>query len=200
MLARKSVAGIVLAGGRSSRMNGENKALLQLAGKTLLARAVERLRLQVEALAINSNVALPDNGYPVIADTVTGYAGPLAGILTGMAWANDQQLSHIVTVACDTPFFPADLVNRLGSALRGSGTIALAASAGRLHPVFGLWPVQLAEDLSNYLESDARRSVLTFAERHGFETVAFDFDAFDPFFNINTRQDLAEAERLAQKA
>ncbi|RFC67216.1 MULTISPECIES: molybdenum cofactor guanylyltransferase MobA [Mesorhizobium] len=200
MLDTSAIAGIVLAGGRSSRMDGENKALLQLAGETLLTRAIQRLRLQVKALAINSNVPIPGNGYPVIADTVTGYAGPLAGILTGMVWARDQGLSHIVTVACDTPFFSTDLVDRLGSAPGGSGRIALAASAGRLHPVFGLWPVHLAEDLSNYLESNARHSVLTFAERHGFETVAFDFGAVDPFFNINTRQDLAEAERLAQKA
>ncbi|MGC4025771.1 MAG: molybdenum cofactor guanylyltransferase MobA [Mesorhizobium sp.] len=195
-----SIAGVVLAGGRSSRMDGENKALLQLAGETLLARAIERLRPQVKALVINSNVVLPDNGYPNIADTVAGYAGPLAGILAGLAWARDEKISHLVTVACDTPFFPTDLVDRLGSALKESGKVALAASAGRVHPVFGLWSTQLFDDLSNYLNNDPRRSVLAFAERHSFETVAFDFAAVDPFFNINTRQDLAEAERLAQKA
>lgn len=196
-----SIAGIVLAGGRSSRMGSDNKAFLQLAGTTLLTHAIERLRPQVGTLAVNSNVAVPGCEYPVIADPQTGYPGPLAGILSGMNWARNQNITHIATVACDTPFFPLDLVDHLHHGIDGKHSSALAASAARLHPVFGLWSVELADDLSSYLENDPRRSVLAFAERQGFATVTFDIDpdALDPFFNINTRQDLAEAEQLAQK-
>jgi len=167
----------------------------------LLTRAIERLRPQVAMLAVNSNAGVLGCPYPVIADVITGYAGPLAGILAGLGWAKDQKASHIATVACDTPFFPADLVDRFGRTADGAGKIVLAASTGRIHPVFGLWSVQLADDLLRYLENDPRRSVLAFAERHGFATATFDIAAegIDPFFNINTRQDLAEAQRLAQK-
>jgi len=195
----RSIAGIVLAGGRSSRMDGENKAFVHLAGELLITRIIYSLQSQVAILAVNSNGSLLSGEYPVIVDKVPGFAGPLAGILAGMEWAREQKLTHIATVACDTPFFPKNMVDRLNEA--GDGKIALASSGERIHPVFGLWPVALADALSDYLHSDPRRSVLSFAERHGLETVEFGIgsDAVDPFFNINTRQDLAEAERLAQK-
>lgn len=196
------IAGVVLAGGRSSRMDGQDKATVLLAGRTLLNRAVVRLAPQVNVLAVNSNgdpANLSTRGLPIIADTMQGYLGPLAGILAGLEWAISENADYLATVACDTPFFPETLVERLSQA---GSNIALASSCGRLHPVFALWSTHMIDDLRSYLRTDARRSVLSYAERHDHARVDFELDrcGLDPFYNINTRQDLAVAERLAQKS
>jgi molybdopterin-guanine dinucleotide biosynthesis protein A len=199
MLRPDSIAGVILAGGRSSRMKGPNKIHVKLAGKTLLARAIARLEPQVDTLAINSNSVLPNCAFPVIVDPIDGYAGPLAGILAAMQWAKTRNAALVATIACDTPFFPSTLVERLQQQQDGNRGIALATSGGRVHPVFGLWPVELADTLEEYLQSGARRSVLAFAEQLGYAQADFPVDDFDPFFNINMPADLAESEKLAQK-
>lgn len=192
------IAGIILAGGRSSRMGGAEKAFLAPGGQPLVARAIERLRPQVERLAVNANgdpARFAALGVPVVADTVPGFAGPLAGILAGMRWAASRGCEAVATVAVDTPFFPADLVARLAAA-RGvePHRPVVAESGGRLHPVFGLWPVSLADDLAAFLDAGETFKVAAFAQAHGAVAVSFDSAESDPFFNVNRPEDLAEAE------
>lgn len=197
----QGIAGLILAGGRSQRMGGGDKTLLPLGSEPILAHVVRRITPQVQSLALNAN-GDPDRfagfGLPVISDTLPGFAGPLAGVLTGMEWAAGHGAVALVTVAGDTPFFPADLVERLAEA-RGndSGRIAIARSAGRPHPTFALWPVSLRDTLTAFLAAGETFRVMTFIERQGFVAADFD-DALEPFFNVNTQADLASAgERLA---
>ncbi len=204
----ETIAGIILAGGLSRRMGGGDKPLRTLAGRSLLDHVVARLKPQVDALAVNANgdpARLSAFGLPVAADTVEGFAGPLAGILAGLEWSAANTSAHrVATVAADTPFFPRDLVRRLVEATDGRPeTVAVASSGGRAHPTFALWPLDLADGLRSALTREGERRVTAFVARHAHVEVDFAFPQvagldYDPFFNINTPQDLAEAERLAQ--
>ena len=196
--------GVILAGGRASRMGGGDKGLLALGGRPLLAHAIERLEPQVPALALNANgdpTRFARFGLPVLADSVPGLPGPLAGVLAGLDWAAGQGAESIVTVAADTPFFPCDLVPRL--LLAGEGMahpLVLAATAGaegevRLQPTFGLWPVVLREMLRGAL-AQGERKVRVWAEAQGARVAAFAELGFDPFFNINTPEDLDRARAI----
>jgi molybdopterin-guanine dinucleotide biosynthesis protein A len=192
------IAGIVLAGGRSRRMGGPDKAFVLFHGKHLLAHAVGRLRPQVAALAVNSNreaARFDSVGVPVVADPVPGHLGPLAGILAGMRWAESAGMAHVASVAVDAPLFPSDLVARLAEA-GGDATIAIARSGARLHPVFGLFPVGVADDLAAFIGRGESLRVTDWLSRHAVVPVDFAGDPgqLDPFFNINTPADLAMAE------
>ena len=200
------VAGVILAGGLSRRMGGGDKSLRYLDKRPLIGHVIERLHEQATPLALNANgdpSRFSAFGLPVIADATRDFAGPLAGVLAGMRWAAKAapDARFIVTAACDTPFFPLDLVKRLlGSTDEANPCIALAASGGQIHPVFGLWPIAFAEDLVLSLEEGTRK-VLHWTDRHPHCIVEFAFTDFggnrvDPFFNANTPEDLAEAERL----
>lgn len=195
------VLGLILAGGLARRMGGGDKALIEVGGRPLLARAMERLRPQVDALLLNANgdpARFADFGLPVRADAVGGFAGPLAGILTGMEAAAEAGCDHVLSVAVDTPFFPGDLRARLESARAAAGVpLACAETNGRTHPVFGLWPTALADDLRRALTQEDMRKVDLWTARHGVAAAAFPTDPFDPFFNINRPEDAVEAERLA---
>lgn len=203
--------GVILAGGLATRMGGGDKALNDVAGRSLLARVIDRLRPQTAAMAINANgdpARLASYELPVIPDDVPDHPGPLAGVLAGMEWAAAQGASHILTVAADTPFFPADLAANLAAALSPETPISLAAtpddrpgSEGKLarHPTFGVWPTALRDDLRNALTEEKLRKVVLWTDRHGAATVAFPAAPFDPFFNVNTPGDMAEAERIARE-
>jgi len=196
------VAGVLLAGGLARRMGGGDKCLLQLAGRPMLAHAIDRLAPQVAALAINANgdpARFAGFGLPVVADIVEGFAGPLAGVLTGMAWARETlpDAAWLATAATDTPFFPTDLVARLRLGARDAD-VAFAASAGRTHPVFGLWRPALLDDLRRALIEEDERKIDRFAGRYRVAEVAFATDPFDPFFNVNRPEDLDEALRLSE--
>lgn len=197
-----TVAGVVLAGGLSRRMGGGDKSLKLLAGKTILERVIARSRPQVAALVLNANgdaSRFARYGLPVVADSVAGFAGPLAGVLAGLDWAAAQApgATHVASFATDAPFFPPDLVQRLEEAVRdGKHDLACAASNGREHPVFGLWPVALREDLRQALSSGLRKVDLWTA-RFRLARVEFPAQPYDPFFNVNSPEDLAEAERIA---
>jgi len=201
-----SIAGIVLAGGQSRRMGGGDKCLRLLAGRPILAHIIARARPQVMALALNANgeaARFAAFGLPVVADSIADFAGPLAGVLAGLDWAaaTQPQCSHVASFAGDAPFFPLDLVERLRAALEdGRHDLACAASAGRAHPVFGLWPVALREDLRRALAVEAVHKVDVWTARHRLATVEFAAAPIDPFFNANRPEDLAEAERLAALA
>jgi molybdopterin-guanine dinucleotide biosynthesis protein A len=196
------VLGVLLAGGRARRMGGGDKCLRRLGDRTILAQVVERARPQAAALLLNAN-GDPERfagfGLPVAADVVEGFAGPLAGVLTGMEWARTRRpdLPWIATIATDTPFFPRDLVPRMLAAVEaGRADLACAVSGGRAHPVFGLWPVRLAEDLRRAMLEEEVRKVDLWTARHRLVEVAFPAAPVDPFFNTNRPEDLAEAERL----
>ena len=200
----KDVVGVLLAGGQSRRMGGRDKSLIALAGKPMIAHVIERLEPQVGSLIINSNAPAAQFeafALPVVADSVTGFAGPLAGVLAGMRWAREHGSGarFVATAATDTPFFPTDFVARL-HARADDATIALAASNDRLHPVFGLWPVALADDLEQWLLGGDNRKVLAWVDRHKLAEVAFlPLHGVDPFFNANTPEELAEAETIARE-
>ena len=204
--------GVILAGGLATRMGGGDKGLLQIGGQSLLARVRDRLEPQVSGLALNANgdtVRFADLGLPVVADSIDGFAGPLAGVLAGLDWAAGQGADAIVTAAADTPFFPTDLVARLVEASEGqTHPLVLATtprtgeelkSGGRSkvnrHPTFGLWPVALRDDLRAALK-DGLRKVVLWTDQHGGREALFDATPFDPFFNVNTPADLTRAEEL----
>lgn len=200
------IAGVILAGGRATRMGGGDKGLLPLAGRTILAHVVSRLEPQVAALALNANgdpSRFGDFGLPVLPDSLPDRPGPLAGVLAGLDWAAGLGADAVVSAAADTPFLPRDLVAGLGAAAGTSG-LALAASRdqdGRLwrHPTFGLWPVALRGDLRAALEGGLRK-VVQWTDRHGAGTAEFPSLPIDPFFNVNTPDELIEAEKLASRA
>ena len=199
----KQPLGVILAGGQATRMGGGDKALLSIGGRTLLARVIDRLEPQVAGLALSANgdpARFERFGLPVLADSLAGFPGPLAGVLAGLDWAAEQGADSIVTVAADTPFFPDDLVARLHSA-QGPRGLALAASPdaeGRLrdHPTFGLWPVALRDDLRAALRGGLRKIIL-WTGAHQAGRAEWPSDPFDPFFNVNLPEDIATAERLA---
>jgi molybdopterin-guanine dinucleotide biosynthesis protein A len=196
---------MVLAGGLARRMGGGDKSLRFLAGRPILRHVMERLQPQVAALALNANgdpLRFADFGVPVIADPVADNPGPLAGILAGMLWAEQAVpgATHVLTVPGDTPFIPTDLAVRLDT-VRGQSPadIAVAESEGIAHPVVALWPVDLAAPLQAALGEGMGR-VWDFLDRYTVLRVPFAADGFDPFLNINTPEDLAEAERRAMSA
>ena len=196
--------GVILAGGQATRMGGGDKGLLRLGKGTLLSSVIDRLSPQVAGLALNANgdpSRFDALGLPVLADSIEGFAGPLAGVLAGLDWAATQGAETIVTAAADTPFFPADLVPRLLLASEGQSVpLVLAATPdskrGQVrHPTFGLWPVSLREDLRAALDGGLRKVVM-WTDQHGGREALFPSDGFDPFFNVNTPDDLAQAEAL----
>jgi len=196
--------GVILAGGLARRMGGGDKGLLTLGGQSILARVIDRLEPQVAGLAINANgdpSRFASFQVPVIADSIDGFVGPLAGVLAGLDWAAEQGADSIVTAAADTPFFPADLVPQLQLAGEGmTHPLVLAATPdpqkGQVrHPTFGLWPVALRDDLRRAL-TDGLRKVVLWTDQHEGREAVFPVGEIDPFFNVNTPEDLTRAEEL----
>ena len=194
------IAGVILAGGQARRMGGGDKGLLPLGSVRVLDLVLDRLSPQVDRIAINANgdaARFADFGYPVIADSEPDFPGPLAGVLAGMDWAAQHGASHIVTVAADTPFFPRDLVLRLARA--GNGIVLAATEHPQKgvmrHPTFGQWPVALRQNLRRALRSGVRK-IVAWTDGHNGTLAEFGTDPFDPFFNINTPQDLETAQDL----
>jgi molybdenum cofactor guanylyltransferase len=206
---RLHVTGVILAGGQSRRMGGGDKGLLDIAGKPMLRHVIDRLTPQVKTTVINANgdpTRFSAFGLPVVADTVQDFVVPLAGVLAGMRWSAEHapQARWIVTAPGDAPLLPRDLVQRFAEAVDGKDdTIALAQSAGELHPVIGLWPVALVQDLQAQLGAGTRK-VLDWTDRHG--TVAVPFPStpicglsIDPFYNANTPQELDDLRAMLAK-
>lgn len=196
------IPAVILAGGQATRMGGGDKCLRSVGGRRLIDIVLERLGPQCAPLVLNANgdpVRFADLGLPVVADSLTGHPGPLAGVLAGLDWAAAQGAEHVISVAADTPFFPRDMASRLWEARSAAG-LALAATpddTGRLrrHPTFGLWPVSLRDDLRAALEGGLRKIVL-WTDEHGAGTARFEATPFDPFFNINTPEDVLLADQL----
>lgn len=197
----RGVVAVLLAGGQARRMGGGDKCLRPLGGRPMLAQVIERASPQVDAMMLNANgdpARFANYGLPVVNDVVGGFAGPLAGILTGMRWAEEAHpdAEWLVSIATDTPFFPTDLVEKmLADAEKANVQIACAASGGRTHPVFGLWSTSLADDLAHAMEREDIRKIDLWTERYSPAVTDFTDSTFDPFFNANREDDLAEAER-----
>ncbi len=198
--------GVILAGGRATRMGGGDKGLRMVGGRRLIDHVIDRLAPQCGRLAINANgdpARLAGFGLPVLPDSLADHPGPLAGVLAGLDWAAALGATAIVTAAADTPFFPTDLVARLRAGAGPSG-LCLAASpdeTGRVqrHPTFGLWPVALRDDLRAALVGGLRKIVI-WTDAHGAGQAVFDSAPFDPFFNVNTPEDILTAEALMRAA
>ncbi|HEX8164491.1 MAG TPA: molybdenum cofactor guanylyltransferase MobA [Beijerinckiaceae bacterium] len=197
-----STLGVLLAGGLARRMGGGDKPLKEIGGRTILERAIERLQPQCVALILNANgdpARFAATGLAVVPDDVPGFAGPLAGILAALDWAaaNRPGIEWVVSAAADSPFLPRDLVSRLHAARAAAGVpLACAESGGQTHPVNGLWPVALRGDLRHALVVEDMRKIDRWTARHGIAHAGWPDKPVDPFFNANTPEDVAEAERL----
>lgn len=197
------ICAILLAGGQSRRMGGGDKCLMQIAGKTVLQRVIDRIGPQVSALALNANgdpARFDAYALPIVPDSIGGFAGPLAGVLTGMQWASEQPgMTHVLTVPTDAPFLPHDLVSRLWDPIcTGKADMTCAESDGRRHPVVGLWPVALQEKLRTAMVDDDIRKVDRWTARYKLQAEEFGVEPLDPFFNMNRQEDATKAEELAQ--
>lgn len=196
------ILGVVLAGGLARRMGGGDKSLQMLGGRPILDRILDRLRPQVDGIILNANgnpARFAAWGLPVAGDAIPDYAGPLAGVLAGIAWAkrNRPDVTDIVTVPGDGPFLPRDLVARMVAARTEAGAdLACAVSAGQAYPVVGLWPLRLHDDLRHAMVDEDIRKVDRWTARHKLVQVEFAALPVDPFFNANTPEDIAVAECL----
>src|SRR5438874_10101583 len=200
--------GLVLAGGLARRMGGGDKALIRIGRETILQRALARLKPQVAALVLNANgdpARFAGFSLPVVADSIPDFAGPLAGILAGLDWAaaHRPDCPMIASVATDAPFLPENLVSRRLQGMEAEGAeLACAASAGQPHPVIGLWPVRLRDDLRHALVAEGVRKVDVWTSRYRLATVPFpelsleDGSGIDPFFNANRPEDFDRAAAL----
>jgi molybdopterin-guanine dinucleotide biosynthesis protein A len=198
-----AIPGVLLAGGLARRMGGGDKPMRQIAGRTILDRVIARLKPQCDELLLNANgdpARFASYGLPVIADTVENFPGPLAGILAGLDWvaANRPDVSWMLSAAADCPFLPRDLVARLHRMrVQQDAQLAVTASGGQSHPVIGLWNVGLREELRHALVVEDVRKIDRWTARYALATVSWPAEPLDPFFNANTLDDIAEAERLA---
>lgn len=200
---KPATLGVVLAGGLARRMGGGDKPMRRIGGRTILDHVIERLTPQCDGLLLNANgdpARFARFGLPVVADTVEDYPGPLAGVLAALDWtaANRPGLEWVVSVAGDCPFLPRDLVDRLHYArMTQNADLAVAASGDQTHPVIGLWKVALRDELRHALVEEDIRKIDRWTARYRLATVSWSTEPMDPFFNANTVDDLAEAERLA---
>ena len=206
MTDARATVGLILAGGLARRMGGGHKMLRSIGGETVLARLIDRLRPQVDPLLLNVNAEpalFAEFGLAVVPDDVPGNPGPLAGVLAGLEWVGREMPAArwLVSVPGDAPFIPVDLAVRMhDERLRQGAELACAASGGRTHPVVGLWPVAIAGALRSALVDRGIRKIDRFTARYACATVEWPVAPLDPFFNVNTPEDLAEATRLASES
>jgi molybdenum cofactor guanylyltransferase len=195
--------GLVLAGGQARRMGGGDKIMLTIGGSKILDRVLKRMRPQCTRLILNANGDLARfaaTGLPVVPDEMQDFSGPLAGVLAGLDWAaaNTPDIAYVVSVPGDCPFLPRDLVARLHAAREAEHKVLACARSGDWrHPVVGLWPVALRDDLRHALFEEDLRKIELWTGRHGVALASWPDKPVDPFFNVNTPQDAATAESIA---
>jgi len=197
------ILGLVLAGGLARRMGGGDKARIRIGGKTILERVLARLTPQCARVILNANgdpARFADAGLPVVADSVPDFPGPLAGILAGLDWAaaHAPDVGDMVSVPGDCPFLPDDLVERLAASRQAAGVpLACARSGEWRHPTVALWRVALRDDLRKAVAEEGLRKIESWTARHGVAIADWSDRPVDPFFNVNTPEDIAAAERIA---
>ena len=199
MMSKEEVPAVILSGGESRRMGRNDKAFLSIEDKTLLEITLDRLHRQTQQIAINTNSNDPKYlayNLPVLNDAISGFLGPLAGIFTAMKWANQMGYKSVATIAVDTPLFPENLLKKLHCKMEMSNSDIVFAGTSTdykkkklLHPVFGLWKTSLYNDLRKELESGVRK-VTNWSERHKASNVFFQDKHLDPFFNVNSPEDI----------
>lgn len=200
MIEKTKILGVLLAGGQARRMGGGDKCLLPLGGRTLLQRSIAKAQPQVDQLILSANgnsLRFARSRLPVVADAYPEFLGPLAGIHSAIQWARQErpETQWLASFACDTPFFPDDLVTQLAEAAeRESALVTVAASSGRMHPIFALWHSSLFDALTKTLESGNIPPLAQWIEQQTHLQVNFSCADYDPFFNINQPQDLYDAE------
>tara|TARA_B100001123_G_scaffold229516_2_gene258159 strand:- start:3621 stop:4247 length:627 start_codon:yes stop_codon:yes gene_type:complete len=201
---KNKICAVIITGGLSSRMGGGIKSFEQFNKKNIFDRIIERIVPQTKYIIINSNEKnnkFYDYNLPIVKDKITGHLGPLAGIHASLDWIkfNIPETKWLVSVPCDTPFFPNNLIKKLLlKANKSNKNIILAKSNNRIHPVIGLWKTNLLEDLEENLKNGTRK-IMMWVNHHSFDTQVFDDDPFDPFFNINFKDDLIQAKKIEDK-
>ena len=204
MPSRSLPLGLILAGGLARRMGGGDKARIRVGGATILERVLACLTPQCARVIINANgdpARFADTGLAVVPDTLPDFAGPLAGILAGLDWAaaHTPEVADIISVPGDCPFLPTDLLARLTAARAQAGApLACARSGDWRHPVVGLWPIRLRDDLYRALVEEGLHKIEVWTARHGVAIAEWPSDIIDPFFNVNTPEDALAAERMAR--
>ncbi len=195
--------GVILAGGLATRMGGGDKGLKTVGGRSILSRVIARIGPQVSRLTINANgdpARLAAFGLPVLADDIPDYAGPLAGVLAAMDFAEANGMARVLSVAADSPFLPVDLGRRLSAAMEASDArVAVAHSGGWAQPTIALWDAALRHDLRRALAEEGLRKIDRFSARYPGASAEWPVQPYDPFFNANTPDDLALAEEIAAR-
>ncbi len=197
--------GVLLAGGLARRMGGGDKSLQEIAGQSIIARVAGRLAPQCDGLIVNANgdaSRFAFLGLPVVPDDIPGFAGPLAGILAALEWTARQrpEIDWLLSAPTDAPFLPRDLLSRLHEAREAAGArLACTRSGERSHPVIGLWPIALRGELRHALVEDGERKVGRWSARYEVATASWPVEPHDPFFNVNTPEELAQARMIAER-
>ena len=199
-----NILGSILAGGKSKRM-GEDKLFLNLNNKTLIEHTINKVKKYFRELIIitnKENEFFAKNNLTTVKDCIEGQLGPLVGILTAMKWAkeNSPKCSWIATFPCDTPFFPESIIPKfIEESKKKESLILCASSHGRKHNIFGLWSLDLYDKLHNDLVNNKVRKVQDWTKENNIKNLEFEFKDYDPFFNINTSEDLEFAKKLSLK-
>ena len=199
IINKMHIGGIVLAGGKSRRMEYYDKSLKEINKKTLIGIVYGKARKQVDLVGINSNTINKIQYFKnveFLKDSMPGHLGPLLGILTGIEWLikKDLNFEWLATFPVDSPFFPDDLIYKFSSNIKKE-KIILAKSGGQIHPVFGMWHVDLYNDLKQNIFSGIRK-IDDFTKNYKLKVVNFEIIEYDPFFNINNKNDLLKAEKI----
>lgn len=192
------IIGAIIAGGRSSRMGGREKAFLELASKPLILHVIEQFEPQVDQLVINANgdaARFSEFGLEVVPDALTSLMTPLAGLHAALRFTKNVEAKMLVTVPSDTPFLPFNLVAKLleKALVRGA---AIAASGDHEHFIIGAWKTELLDDLDRAIASDNVFRVKDWARRVSAQSVIWPVEPYDPFFNVNAPDDLRIAEQI----
>ncbi len=194
---------IIMIGGKSSRLGGGIKSLIEINNKKIFDIILERIQPQIDKIIVNSNIEnseISKYKFPIIKDVKQGYLGPLAGIHAGMKWLNKNkpEVDWLLTLPGDTPFIPLNLVSCFEEKINKDSKIILAKSNDKIHPIIGAWHTSLLTSLNEHLESGTRK-ILDWAKSHPLEFLEFQEKSYDPFFNINTQIDINKAEDIEKK-
>ncbi len=203
-MSEHNILGAILAGGKSKRM-GQNKSFVRLNNKALIEYTINKVKKNLGELIIitdQKNDFFKKNNLVTVKDCIDGQLGPLAGILTAMKWAkeNSSKYSWIASFPCDTPFFPESIIlNFIKQSKKKESLMLCASSHGRKHNIFGLWSLDLYDKLHNDLVNNKIRKVEDWTKKNNIKNLEFKFEGYDPFFNINTLEDLEFAKKIILK-